>query len=232
MARTGRPARIHEHYDTIELEDGRRRDRTIAQAITDMIRVGNYMETACHFIGISKSTVMLWLREGDKAQGRLDAGARRRDLTAYQRHCADFLIAIRTAQSESEHRDVTRLAQLARGGIPLSTVTERWELDQDGQERLTERTVVTRESLPDARVLTWRLAHRFPERWGRRADSLEDELTGEEDDEFGEDPLETARRRLSDMHRRLTEGQAALEQAGLEDIVDAEIVDERLPEDD
>jgi hypothetical protein len=227
----GRPARITEHYDTIELPEGRGfRDRTVADAITDLIRLGNYMETACHFVGIHVSTVKLWLREGDKAQGRLDAGARRHDLTAYQRRCAAFLSAVRTAQAEAEQRDVGRLAALARGGIPQTTTTERWEVDGDGQERLVERTTVTRESLPDARVLTWRLAHRFPEQWGRRVDA-EDELAAEEQDEFGEDPIETAARRLADRRRRLVEGTAALEQAGLEDVVDAEIIDERLPDD-
>jgi hypothetical protein len=231
MAGRGRPPRIAEHYDTIELEGGGRRDRTIAHAIADFIRLGNYMETACHFAGIHVSTVKLWLREGDKAQGRLDAGARRRDLTTYQRRCADFLSAVRTAQAEAEQRDVLRLAQLARGGIPVTTTTERWEVDQDGQERLVERSSVTRETLPDVRAITWRLERRFPDRWQRRTETEED-LAAEEDDEFGEDPIETALRRLDDRARRLTEGTAALEQAGLADIVDAEIVDERLPEDE
>jgi hypothetical protein len=226
----GRPARITEHYDTVEVEGGTR-DRTIAQAIADFVRLGNYLETACLFVGLHSNTVKVWLREGGKAQARLDAGARRRDLTAYQRHCATFLSAVRSAQAEAEQRDVFRLAQLARGGLPQATTTERWELDQDGQERLVERTTVTRETLPDVRAITWRLERRFPDRWMRRTEVV-DETDDEPDDEFGEDPVETAKRQLDDMHRRLTEGTAALEQAGLEDIVDAEIVDEHLPEDD
>ena len=159
----------------------------------------------------------------------MEAGARRRDLSARQRHCADFLAAVRTAQAEAEQRDVLRLAQLARGGLPQSRTTERWEFGEDGERRLVERTTVTTTTLPDLRALTWRLERRFPDRWQRRQETEDD--MAEADDEFGEDPVDEARRALEDTARRQEEGMAALMEAGLEDVVDAEIVDERPPED-
>jgi hypothetical protein len=229
MARTGRPTRITEYYDTFTPTGGTPRDRTVADAIADLIRIGNYMETACYIVGISVSTAKNWIREGDRAQGRLEAGAHRRDLSARQRHCADFLSAVRAAAAEAEQRDVTALAALAHGGIPITRTTERWVTDDDGTRRLVERTVVTTKSLPDVRAITWRLERRFPDRWMRRQETAEDEDVA--DDEFGPDPVEEARRELEDTHRRITEGMAALEAAGLGDIVDAEIVDERPPED-
>jgi hypothetical protein len=231
MARTGRPSRINDHFDTVQLGEGRGvRQRTVSEAVVDLIRLGNYMDTACWFVGISVSTVKLWGRTGEAALGRLEAGAKRRDLSAYQRHCADFLTAVRAAQADSEQRDVSRLAALARGGIPLVRTTERWATGEDGQEVLVERTRVTTESLPDPRVLTWRLERRFPDRWARRAEPDVDDV-GDTDDEFGDDPVAEALRQLEDTERRQTEGTAALMQAGLEDVIDAEIVDERPPED-
>lgn len=230
MAVMGRPTRLTEHFDTVQLEGGATRDRTVADAIVDLIRLGNYMETAALYCGVGVSTAKLWLRDGGRALDRIAAGARRRDLSARQRHCADFLAAVRAAQSEAEQRDVARLAALARGGLPVVRTTETWATDDDGQERLVSRQTVTTESLPDARVLTWRLERRFPDRWARRQET-EDDLATDEDDEFGEDPVEAALRALEDTERRQSEGMAALEQAGLEDVVDAEIVDERPPED-
>jgi hypothetical protein len=227
----GRPTRLTEHFDTVRADNQPPRERTVADAIVDLIRLGNYMETAALYVGVGVSTVKLWLRDGSRALDRLDSGAKRRDLSARQRHCGDFLAAVRAAQSEAEQRDVGRLAMLARGGIPLTRTTERWVTDDDGQERLVERTTVTTETLPNMAAIAWRLERRFPDRWARKQEA-EDDLAGDtEDDEFGEDPVQDALAALIDTERRQTEGTAALVSAGLEDIVDAEIVDERPPED-
>jgi hypothetical protein len=226
----GHPSRITEHFDTVTVEGQPPRDRTVADAIVDLMRLGNYMETAALFVGVSVSTVKHWLREGDKALGRREAGARRRDLSSFQRHAADFLTAVRAATAESERRDVGTLAALARGGLPVVQTTERWITDEDGQPRLVERTTVRRESLPDVRAITWRLERRFPDRWAR-APEREDDTTAEADDEFGDDPVAEALRALEDTSRRQDEGTAALMDAGLGDIIDAEVVDERPPED-
>lgn len=229
MARTGRPSRITEYYDTVELRDGARRDRTVADAVADLIRLGNYMETAALHVGIGVSTVKVWMREGRLALDRIEAGARRRDLSARQRHCADFRAAVDLALADAEQRDVRTLAALARGGLPLTSTVERYETDDAGQLQLAERTITTRESLPDARVLLWRLERRFPDRWGRRPDAVDDDAGV--DDEYGADPVAEAEAELEDVRRRQVDGMRALTEAGLDDIVDAEIVDEHPPED-
>lgn len=229
MARTGRPSRIHEHYDTLPARGGRpARDRTVADALVDLMRLGNYLETAAWVIGVNPSTVRLWIRDGRRAHARLEAGALRRDLSARQRHCSDFFVAVSAAMAEAEQRDVATLAALARGGLPVVKVTERWTVNDEGQEVLVDRTSVRTESLPDARVLTWRLERRFPDSWGRRGEAVDDD--SEADDEFGEDPVEEALQDLVNVRRRQLESVAALEAAEMGDIVDAEIVDERQPD--
>jgi transposase len=226
--RTGRPTKLTALFDVREV-DGRRVERTIGEALCDFVRLGHFMATACALVGINSDTAREWIRTGRRAVDRLDAGARRRDLSAHERRCSDFSVTVATALAEAEHRDVRRLAALAAGGLPQVTVVEEHELDGDGQERLVKRTTRATETLPDAAPLRWRLERRFPDRWGRRVE-LDVDLADDDADEFGEDPIEAAKRRLLDRARRLTEGQAALESIGELDVLDAEIVDEQPPD--
>jgi hypothetical protein len=225
--RTGRPTKLTALYDTVELENGGRRERTIGEALCDLMRLGNYLETAAAVCGVNAGTVREWVRIGSRALDRLDGGARRRDLTAHERRCADFSAAVGAALSEAQSRDVGRLAVLARGGIPLVRTTERWATDGDGQEVLVERTRVTTESLPDGATLRWRLERRFPDQWGRRPEADADLTDG--DDEWGTDPVADALRALQDTSRRITEGTDALTAIGALDYLDAEVVDEAPP---
>jgi hypothetical protein len=204
-------------------------ERTIGEALCDFVRLGHFLETACALCGVNASTVREWIRTGTRAALRLDGGARRRDLSAHERRCADFSAAVVRALGEAEHRDLHRLALLAGGGLPQVTTVEKVALDQDGQERVVERTTRTTETLPDGATLRWRLERRFPDRWGRRIE-VDVDLT-DDDDEWGPDPVADALQALEDTRRRIEDGTAALAEIGGLDYLDAEIVDE-LHQDD
>lgn len=229
--RTGRPTRMTRLFDVREV-DGRRVERTIGEALIDLIRLGHFMETACAIVGINSDTAREWIRTGRRALERQQTGARRRDLTAHERRCSDFSVAVTQALGLAEDVDWRRLGALARGGIPVETVVEVHELDDDGQERLVKRTVRRTSTLPDGPTLRWRLERRFPDRWGRKVDvDLDLEVHGD-DEEWGEDPVEEMRRILDGRGRRHDEGMAALETIDAADLLDAEIVDETdLPPD-
>lgn len=171
MSTPGRPSRINEVIGTrtVQHPDGTTTTEpvTVAERITEALRSGQYVETAAAMAGVHRDSVFSWLRIGANINGAVAAGTRtRRSLTAHEKRCAEFSDAVDEAQRMSEGIDVTRLAQLAAGGVPLTTVVTKY----DAQGNVVERTERTEHTLPSAQVLTWRLERRFPHRWGRKTE--------------------------------------------------------------
>jgi transposase len=73
-------------------------DADVAKRITDLVRVGNYVETAAAAAGVHKVTLHRWLRRG-----------REEESGPYH----DLFEALEKAQGESESRDVALLAKAA-----------------------------------------------------------------------------------------------------------------------
>lgn len=145
---------------------------TAAQQIVQAVAAGNYMETAAAAAGVHKDTLYEWLKVGAAAhskQGRL---------SHHEQACAEFSDAVAEALAQSEATDVTRLAQLAQGGLVVETVTERMNViqGQNGEQiQVVERTVKSETLAPSLAAVTWRLERRFGKRWGRKT-----EVTGAE----------------------------------------------------
>lgn len=76
IERRGRPAKL---------------TKEIIEQIATLVRAGNYIETACNFVGLSKDTYFRWAREGARAK----SGLKRL-----------FSDSIKSAVAESEIRDV------------------------------------------------------------------------------------------------------------------------------
>src|SRR5947209_796930 len=73
-------------------------DPVLTQRIVDLVRAGNYAETAATTVGIHSTTFYRWLKRGkDQKRGR------------YRK----FLNAVEKAQSEAEARDVALIAKAA-----------------------------------------------------------------------------------------------------------------------
>lgn len=155
----GRPSRLNETFRVIEAE-GNTPERiiTVGDRIVQLLNQGNYLETAARSVGIHRDTLFGWLevaREARHATGRK---------TKHQQECIAFSDAVEQAQGEAEAKDLVLLEGLARGGLELRTQVVRESADGQVVGRET-RTEVT---LPDHRVIEWRLERRFPDRWGRR----------------------------------------------------------------
>lgn len=138
---------------------------TVADAIARAIAEGNYVETAAKLAGVSKVTVYDWLKRG--ARARMRAIKTDSPIARADRPYVAFLNAVDEAEAEAEARDVRSLANLGNGGIHVETVTVKVAVDAEGNEKELERTTRTERTLPDARVLMWRLERRHTERWGR-----------------------------------------------------------------
>lgn len=95
MSKMGRPSKV---------------DPNLTQQIADLVRVGNYIETACQFVGVAKSTLYDWLKRGAKGE------------EGY----VDFSNAIQQAFAESEIRDVMNLQNASKTDWKVSA----WRLER------------------------------------------------------------------------------------------------------
>lgn len=157
----GRPSNI----DTIIGRDDNGRDVTVADRIVQLLRTGAYFEQACAVAGVHKETAYGWLR----IAGRLRI-VHRGDLPAelgdHDRRCVEFSDAVLEAEATWEVVALGQLERLGRGGIDEEVTTE----EHDDAGKLTKKVTRKSVTLPDARVLMWRLERRFPSRYGRRDD--------------------------------------------------------------
>lgn len=82
----------------------------------DLIKAGNYIETACAVVGVSKGSVYKKLREGRNEESE---------------EAVDFLNAVKKAMAESESRDVVLIGRAAEknwtaAAWRLERKYERW----------------------------------------------------------------------------------------------------------
>lgn len=122
--KTGRPTKL-----TPELQ----------KSVVDLLRRGNYLETAALANGIDRATIRDWLKRGNKARSGI-----------YR----NFSRAVREALTYAEVSDVEKIRKAAAS---------------------------------DWRAAAWRLEHRYPQRWTRKATTRQ-EVTGK-----GGKPIEAPR---------------------------------------
>jgi hypothetical protein len=97
LAKRGRPEK---------LTDDIRKD------IIKVIRSGNYIETACAYVGINKTTFYDWLKKGAREKQRVEDNPRakvRKDLQKY----VDFSEEVDKALAHAEIRDVAIIGKAA-----------------------------------------------------------------------------------------------------------------------
>lgn len=180
-------------------EDGH--EVTAGERIVGLLRAGMYLEAAAASAGINRHTVHGWLRTGARGAARLHAleAVARADgkpmpdveLSPFDFRCVEFTIAVAEAEAAWEAQEVNTLNQLARGGLVITKTTEKQAPNGD----VTERTVVTEVLAPNPSVIMWRLARRFPDRYGNKV-SVEDVTrrqreTDPSNEELGSDLADT-----------------------------------------
>lgn len=177
---SGRPSPISQVID----HDQNGREVTVAERITEWVRTGQFVELAAAAVGVHKDTLYEWLKTAGRA--RIRAKGRdldQLDLTAHEAACIRFSDGVLQATAQWAARANFDLDRLSRGGIELTTTRsqakyaiEREFNTETGEirevERLVERTVntTTETTLPDARVLMWRLERRLQPYFGHRVE--------------------------------------------------------------
>lgn len=158
----GNPGRTSEIGKVVRYDDDGQ-PVTVAQAIVEAVQVGFYMEPAIAATGVAKPTVYLWMKTAGLARLRAKGDTATAELTEHERACCDFLDALEAAKGMWEYGANCDLDRLGRGGIPTEVVTIK--VDAEGKTETTTRTTAT---LPDAKVLMWRLERAVPSRYGQR----------------------------------------------------------------
>lgn len=133
------------------------------------------METAAAFAGITKDTLYRWLKRGRREKRRLEKNTRSR-MSAAEAPYVIFAEGMTKAMAEAELRDVSIIAQAARGGQRY--VEEKVITDANG--KVVSKQTTTKGVPPQWQAAAWRLERKYPKKWGRRVAIRKDEGNGEE----------------------------------------------------
>lgn len=159
----GRPSPIDAIIGTRTV-DGQEVPITVADRIVAALRAGNFLEHAIAASGQSKQTVYDWFKQAGLARIRTQGNPDAPGLTDHERRCMRFLDAVEEAEGIWAVDSNTTHERLGRGGIPQEVET----LEYDDAGAVTKRTVRKSVTLPDAKVIEWRLKHRFPHLYAER----------------------------------------------------------------
>lgn len=101
----------------------------IQQKIVEAIKMGNYIETAAAFAGISKNTLYEWLKRGAREKERI-AGTNRKP-KASEAPFVRFSDVVEKAMADAEVRDVLIIANAAKENWQAAA----WRLERKYPDR-------------------------------------------------------------------------------------------------
>lgn len=97
MSKRGRPLKL-----TLELQE----------EIVRILTAGNYVETACAFVGLSKNTFYDWMKRGVREKERLENNPKAR-MKKSEEPFVEFSDAVHKALAQAEIRDVAIIGKAA-----------------------------------------------------------------------------------------------------------------------
>lgn len=101
----------------------------LIEKITQLVRAGNYIETACQACGISTSTYHIWMQLAEEEV----EGRKRKKIHL------DFMEAVKAARAEAESRNVAIIAKAAQDG---SWQAAGWYLERSYPHKFGQRKMV------------------------------------------------------------------------------------------
>lgn len=131
--------------------------------ICDLLKSGNYIETACTLTGVSKQTHYNWINRAQEELNRLgNLDEEDPEPAPAEQIYVDYLDATTQARAEAESRNVMLIQQAASGVNVVKTRTTRdskGNIVEEREEKYVER---------DWRAALEFLQRSFPERWKHR----------------------------------------------------------------
>lgn len=116
MAVTGRPSKL-----TPELQT----------RICDMLRAGNYLETAAAYAGVNKTTLYDWMKRGAREMERVEKSEGKAKIRKKEQPYVDFSNAIEKALAEAEVRDLIIISNAAKTDWKAAA----WKLERKNWQR-------------------------------------------------------------------------------------------------
>lgn len=109
--------------------------KELEKKITDVIRAGNYIETAAAFAGIHKSTLYDWLKRGEREKQRVHGTNRK--ISNKEQPFVDFSDAVEKALAEAEIRDVMRISEASKTDWKAAA----WRLERKFPDKWGRKTI-------------------------------------------------------------------------------------------
>lgn len=105
----------------------------LTEQISNILRAGNYVDTAAKMAGVPRSTLYRWLTLGDKASMKLDEGE---ELDRNEQLYYNFAAAVDKARAAATVRNVALIQQAAQAG---SWQASAWWLERTDPEKWGRR---------------------------------------------------------------------------------------------
>lgn len=105
-------------------------NKTLEEEIVKFLQLGNYVETVCAMVGLSKSTFYDWVKRGARESDRVSKDGRLR-IRKDERKYVEFSYAVKKAMAHSEVRDVALIGKASEKNWQASA----WRLERKYPER-------------------------------------------------------------------------------------------------
>jgi transposase len=113
--------------------------------VCEIIKGGNYMETAASYVGIAKSTLYDWMKNGARCRERLENGER---LNTLEKLYAQFSSELEKSLAEAEVRDVLTIGKAAQDNWTAAA----WRLERRNHERWGKKETIKADVNHDGKV--------------------------------------------------------------------------------
>lgn len=142
----------------------------------NLMAAGNYFETACDYVGLSKQTAYNWIKRGQEALAAAD------DLDAVpegERIFVEFMDATHRSAAQAEVRNVALIQQAARDGAPGDWRASAWWLEKRKQDTWGEKRTKLEHTGPGGGAVQ-------VEAWWKGIEKIQDEEQAKRDGGDGE----------------------------------------------
>lgn len=131
-------------------------NKKIEEELVSVIRSGNYIETACAYVGIHKSTFYDWMRKGAKEKDRVDKNPRAK-VKKEMKPFVELSNSVEKALAHAEVRDVAIIGKAAEKNWQAAA----WRLERKFHDK-------------------WgRKDRRYLEHSGKNGDAIETKMTSQ-----------------------------------------------------
>lgn len=149
-------------YDDIITEDGvEHRPVRVIDRVETTLRMNGFMHDAAARAGISPDKLRIWRGKGNRANSAILEGRKRySELDTLTKRCIELARRMDLAEAESRSVLLDTANRLAVGGLERKRLVQKRDMRTGDVVEVTEETTTM---LPDPRMITWLLTHRYPQ---------------------------------------------------------------------